>query len=204
MSGNWSDEDALIYPQISTHIEVTFDEMEVDSWGRKYPTYMIEIQTNDISFNLAHSRVKRRFSDFEWLRKRILSESPVHRRNIAPLPKRYLFSRINRDVIVEREHGLRLFLQNILQSETVLSDSCVHLLIQSTLSVPEILEWMKNPKRATSSAIILEGKETVMPERSSARYRKYTRPPSRTSDNRSLCPSIASDDFPSSPINIGT
>lgn len=32
-------------------------------------------------------------------------------RNIAPLPKRYLFSRINRDVIVEREHGLRLFLQ---------------------------------------------------------------------------------------------
>lgn len=195
-----SEEHGFVHPQISTQIEVTYDEMEVDSWGRKYPTYMIEIVTNDISFNLQHSRVKRRFSDFVWLRKRILSESPVHKRNnIAHLPKRYLFSRLNPEVIREREEGLEKFLQSILQSETVLSDPCAHLLLQSTLSVQDVEEWMKNPKRQSSSNIIMEGKDLVTPEGSS--LRDLTRPPSRTSDNRSLCPSIASDDFPISPVS---
>ncbi|KAJ8035967.1 Sorting nexin-10B [Holothuria leucospilota] len=204
MSENWLDEDALLYPEISSLIEVTHHDMEEDSWGRKFVTYSIEIQTNDISFNLPHSKVKRRFSDFVWLRKRILSVSPVHKRNIARLPRRYLFSRIDQDVIAERQHGLQRFLQEVLQSETVLSDPCVHLLLQSTLSVSDIEEWMKSPKRQPSSKIILEGKDLVTPDRTDIQH--YLRPPSRTSDNRSLCASTVSDDFPSSPtypINVG-
>ncbi|KAJ2641341.1 Sorting nexin-3, partial [Coemansia sp. RSA 1694] len=75
----------------------------------KYTDYKIECVTNIPLFKLKRSEVRRRYSDFEWLRDMLTRES--ERVNIPPLPGKVLFNRFDENVIKSRVDNLQRFLQ---------------------------------------------------------------------------------------------
>lgn len=67
-------------------------------------------KTNIPMFKLKNSSVRRRYSEFEWLRNILDKESP--RVSIPMLPGKVLFSnRFSSEIIEERRLGLERFLQ---------------------------------------------------------------------------------------------
>jgi sorting nexin-3/12 len=65
-------------------------------------------QTNIPAFKLRHSRVRRRYSDFEAFRDILEREST--RVNIPPLPGKVFTNRFSEEVIEARREGLERFL----------------------------------------------------------------------------------------------
>ncbi|XP_047667496.1 sorting nexin-10B isoform X2 [Tachysurus fulvidraco] len=90
-----------------------------DFW-HAYLDYEICIHTNSLAFNKKNSCVRRRVN---------LPELP---------PKNPFFSLNNAKQIATRMEGLRHFLKEILHNPELLSDSCLHLFLQSQLSVKAI------------------------------------------------------------------
>jgi sorting nexin-3/12 len=65
-------------------------------------------QTNIPAFKLRHSRVRRRYSDFEAFRDILEREST--RVNIPPLPGKVFTNRFSEEIIESRREGLERFL----------------------------------------------------------------------------------------------
>ncbi|XP_051922686.1 sorting nexin-10B isoform X2 [Hippocampus zosterae] len=84
------------------------------------------------------SRVRRRFSEFVWLRQRLQANSMLMAQVPQLPPKNPFFSLNNAQQISERMAGLQRFLEQILQSPQLLSDSCLHLFLQSELSMAKM------------------------------------------------------------------
>lgn len=108
-----------------------------DFW-HAYIDYEICIITNSLCFTKKISSTRRRFSEFVWLRQRL----QVHSLQMTKLPemppKNLFFSLNNARQISERMEGLQRFLEQVLQSPLLLSESCVHLFLQSRLSVAKM------------------------------------------------------------------
>lgn len=108
-----------------------------DFW-HAYIDYEICLLTNSLCFTKKISCTRRRFSEFVWLRQRL----QVHSLLIAKLPemppKNPFFSLNNGRQISARMKGLQSFLEQILQCPFLLSNSCVHLFLQSRLSVAQM------------------------------------------------------------------
>ncbi|KAJ2732588.1 Sorting nexin-3 [Coemansia sp. BCRC 34962] len=78
----------------------------------QYAEYEIECFTNIPLFKLEHSLVKRRYSDFVWLRKQLTKES--ERVTLPPLPpKVFFYQSLAKDVLKLRQEKLQIFLQII-------------------------------------------------------------------------------------------
>ncbi|XP_027005564.1 sorting nexin-10B isoform X1 [Tachysurus fulvidraco] len=108
-----------------------------DFW-HAYLDYEICIHTNSLAFNKKNSCVRRRYSEFVWLRQK-LQENALLVVNLPELPpKNPFFSLNNAKQIATRMEGLRHFLKEILHNPELLSDSCLHLFLQSQLSVKAI------------------------------------------------------------------
>ncbi|TSK34746.1 Dual 3',5'-cyclic-AMP and -GMP phosphodiesterase 11A [Bagarius yarrelli] len=108
-----------------------------DFW-HAYLDYEICIHTNSLAFNKKSSCVRRRYSEFVWLRQK-LQENALLVVNLPELPpKNPFFSLNNARQITARMEGLRHFLEEILHNPVLLSDSCLHLFLQSKLSVRNI------------------------------------------------------------------
>lgn len=92
-------------------LEVEVRDPQVHEEGRdKYVDYEIICRTNIPAFRLRESKVRRRFSDFEWFRDILIRESS--RVNIPKLPpKIYFATRFQEDIIEERRRSLERFLQ---------------------------------------------------------------------------------------------
>ncbi|KAJ2043055.1 Sorting nexin-3 [Coemansia sp. RSA 2337] len=95
-------------PENFLEISVGMPVIRNDRNGR-YADYEIECFTNIPLFKLKHSSVRRRYSDFEWLRDMLTKES--ERVNIPPLPGKVLFNRFDKDVLKSRHENLQRFLQ---------------------------------------------------------------------------------------------
>jgi sorting nexin-3/12 len=67
------------------------------------------LQSNIPAFKARDSSVRRRYSDFEWLRETLAREVP--RVNLPPLPGKIFRNRFDPDVIEQRRLGLERFLQ---------------------------------------------------------------------------------------------
>ncbi|KAM9310363.1 sorting nexin-10B isoform 2-T2 [Pholidichthys leucotaenia] len=108
-----------------------------DFW-HAYLDYEICLHTDSVCFTKKISRVRRRFSEFVWLRQKLQANSLllVHLPELPP--KNPFFSMSNVQQISDRMKGLQTFLEQILQNPLLLSDSCLHLFLQSQLSVSEI------------------------------------------------------------------
>ena len=74
-----------------------------------YTDYEIVCSTNIPAFKLRHSSVRRRYSDFEYFRDILETESA--RVTIPPLPGKVFTNRFSDDVIEHRREGLQRFMQ---------------------------------------------------------------------------------------------
>ncbi|XP_035988769.1 sorting nexin-10B isoform X3 [Fundulus heteroclitus] len=91
-----------------------------------------------VFFTKKTSRVRRRYSEFVWLRQKLQANSLLMIQLPQLPPKNPFFSLNNGQQVADRMKGLQKFLEQILQSNLVLSDSCLHLFLQSQLSVSKI------------------------------------------------------------------
>ena len=99
-----------IYAQPENFLEIEVRNPLTHGFGRKmYTDYEIICRTNIPAFKVNHSSVRRRYSDFEWLRDTL--ERETTRVNIPPLPPKVLLKRFEEDVIETRREGLERFLQ---------------------------------------------------------------------------------------------
>ncbi|XP_029360976.1 sorting nexin-10B [Echeneis naucrates] len=108
-----------------------------DFW-HAYIDYEITLHTDSVFFTKKISSVRRRFSEFVWLRQKLQSNSMLMVQLPELPPKNPFFSLNNAKQVTERMKGLQTFLEQILQSPLLLSDSCLHLFLQSQLSVSKI------------------------------------------------------------------
>ncbi|XP_042330796.1 sorting nexin-10 isoform X2 [Sceloporus undulatus] len=89
-------------------------------------------------FTRKTSCVRRRFREFVWLRQRLQSNAVLIQ--LPELPsKTPFFNTNNPQHVDQRRQGLQEFLQKILQNPLLLSDSRLHLFVQTQLS-PEDIE----------------------------------------------------------------
>ncbi|XP_041322291.1 sorting nexin-10 isoform X1 [Pyrgilauda ruficollis] len=108
-----------------------------DSW-HSYIDYEIFIHTNSICFTRKTSCVRRRYREFVWLRQRLQSNAVLIQ--LPELPSKTPFFNMNNPNHVDhRRQGLQEFLEKILQDALLLSDSRLHLFLQTQLS-PEDME----------------------------------------------------------------
>ncbi|XP_064410155.1 sorting nexin-10B [Latimeria chalumnae] len=101
-------------------------------------SYEICIHTNSMCFTLKTSCVRRRYREFAWLREQLQKNAPsiVMPELPAKIP---FFNPYNLRHVEDRRRGLQEFLEKVLQMTILLSDSRVHLFLQSQLS-PEDIE----------------------------------------------------------------
>ncbi|KAE8288707.1 Sorting nexin-10A [Larimichthys crocea] len=108
-----------------------------DFW-HAYIDYEICLHTDSVCFTKKISSVRRRFSEFVWLRQKLQANSMLMVQLPELPPKNPFFSLNNAQQITERMKGLQRFLEQILQNPLLLSDSCLHLFLQSQLSVSKM------------------------------------------------------------------
>ncbi|KAL2307494.1 hypothetical protein Nmel_000463 [Mimus melanotis] len=100
--------------------------------------FFISQQTNSICFTRKTSCVRRRYREFVWLRQRLQSNAVLIQ--LPELPSKTPFFNMNNPNHVDhRRQGLQEFLEKILQDALLLSDSRLHLFLQTQLS-PEDME----------------------------------------------------------------
>nr|XP_036846447.1 sorting nexin-10 isoform X1 [Manis javanica] len=103
-----------------------------DFW-HSYIDYEICIHTNSICFTMKTSCVRRRYREFVWLRQRLQSNALLVQ--LPELPSKNLFFNMNnRQHVDQRRQGLEDFLRKVLQNALLLSDSSLHLFLQSHLN----------------------------------------------------------------------
>lgn len=108
-----------------------------DSW-HSHIDYEIFIHTNSMCFTRKTSCVRRRFREFVWLRQRLQKNAVLLQ--LPELPSKTPFFNMNNPHHVDhRRQGLQEFLEKILQNALLLSDSRLHLFLQTQLS-PEDIE----------------------------------------------------------------
>ncbi|XP_072880529.1 sorting nexin-10B isoform X2 [Hemitrygon akajei] len=98
-----------------------------DSW-QSFVDYEICVHT---------SCVRRRYKEFAWLRQRLQDNAVLISLPEIP-PKIPFFSGSNNQLVEQRRQGLQEFLEKVLQSNILLSDSRLHLFLQTQLSTTEI------------------------------------------------------------------
>ncbi|KAG7501095.1 sorting nexin-10A-like isoform X2 [Solea senegalensis] len=107
-----------------------------DLW-HTHVDYDICLHTNSMCFRKKASCVRRRYSEFVWLR-HCLEQNAL----IIQLPKlppwNPFFSLKNREQVSQRMKGLQEFLEGVLHTPFLLSDSRLHLFLQSNLSITKI------------------------------------------------------------------
>ncbi|XP_029958437.1 sorting nexin-10B [Salarias fasciatus] len=108
-----------------------------DFW-HAYLDYEICLHTDSVCFTKKTSSVRRRYSEFVWLRQKLQEHSLLMLQLPDLPPKNPFFSLNNAKQISERMKGLQIFLEKIVQSPLLLSDSCLHLFLQSQLSVSKM------------------------------------------------------------------
>ncbi|KAI4585345.1 hypothetical protein MJG53_020645 [Ovis ammon polii x Ovis aries] len=94
-------------------------------------------QTNSMCFTMKTSCVRRRYREFVWLRQRLQSNALLVQ--LPELPSKNLFFNMNnRQHVDQRRQGLEDFLRKVLQNALLLSDSSLHLFLQSHLNSEDI------------------------------------------------------------------
>ncbi|XP_039976833.1 sorting nexin-10A isoform X1 [Xiphias gladius] len=107
-----------------------------DLW-HTHVDYEISLHTNSMCFRKKTSCVRRRYSEFVWLR-HCLEQNAL----IIELPKlppwNPFFSLRNTEQVSQRMKGLQKFLESVLHTPLLLSDSRLHLFLQSELSITKM------------------------------------------------------------------
>ncbi|XP_051958874.1 uncharacterized protein LOC127626835 isoform X2 [Xyrauchen texanus] len=122
------------------------------SWN-SYVDFKIFLHTNSKAFTAKTSCVRRRYSEFVWLKKKLQKNAGLV--PVPDLPKKSLFSFINDDFIERRRMGLQSFLDKLLHMTVCLSDSQLHLFLQTQLPVKHIEDCVRGHTPYTVTEAIL-------------------------------------------------
>ncbi|KAK1805497.1 hypothetical protein P4O66_019797 [Electrophorus voltai] len=125
------------YGPPSNFLEIDVGNPETVGVGRgRFTTYEIRLKTNLPIFKLKESCVRRRYSDFEWLRGELERESKVV---VPPLPGKALFRQLpfrgddgifDDSFIEERRQGLEQFLNKVAGHPLAQNERCLHMFLQ--------------------------------------------------------------------------
>ena len=109
MPSKASSEERYAHPE--NYLEIEVKNPETHGLGRNmYTDYEIHCTTNLPIFTRAHSTVRRRYSEFEWLRE-VLERENI-RVTIPSLPGKTVFTnRFDPRTIEQRRQGLEKFLK---------------------------------------------------------------------------------------------
>ncbi|XP_043109259.1 sorting nexin-11 isoform X2 [Puntigrus tetrazona] len=122
------------------------------SWN-SYVDFKIFLHTNSKAFTAKTSCVRRRYSEFVWLKKKLQKNAGLV--PVPDLPKKSFFSFINDDFIERRRKGLQSFLDKVLHMTVCLSDSQLHLFLQTQLPVKHIEDCVQGHTPYTVTEAIL-------------------------------------------------
>lgn len=110
------------------------------SWN-SYVDYKIFLHTNSKAFTAKTSCVRRRYSEFVWLKKKLQKNAGLV--PVPELPGKSLFYFNNEDFLEKRRKGLQLFLDKVVHMTVCLSDSQLHLFLQTQLPVGHIQDCVQ-------------------------------------------------------------
>ncbi|KAM6450217.1 sorting nexin-10 isoform 1-T1 [Liasis olivaceus] len=128
-------------------------QLQKEDFWHSYIDYEIFIHTNSMCFTRKTSCVRRRFREFVWLRQKLQSNAVLIQLPDLP-PKTPFFNSNNSQHVDQRRQGLQEFLQKVLQNPVLLSDSRLHLFVQTQLSPEDIEACVSgNTKYSVAEAI---------------------------------------------------
>uniref|UniRef100_A0A8C6TSK9 Sorting nexin 11 n=1 Tax=Neogobius melanostomus TaxID=47308 RepID=A0A8C6TSK9_9GOBI len=122
------------------------------SWN-SYVDYKLFLHTNSKAFTAKTSCVRRRYSEFVWLKKKLQKNSGLV--PVPDLPGKSLFSFGNDDFLERRRKGLQHFLDKVVHMTVCLSDSQLHLFLQTQLPVRHIEDCVQGHTPYTVTDAIL-------------------------------------------------
>ncbi|KAG9345172.1 hypothetical protein JZ751_009715 [Albula glossodonta] len=124
----------LMRQQEFVSVWVRDPQIQREDFWHAHIDYEICIHTNSMCFTKKTSCVRRRYSEFVWLKHKLQQNALLMELPELP-PKNPFFSLNNAQQVGQRMRGLQQFLEVILLNPVVLSDSCLHLFLQSQLNV---------------------------------------------------------------------
>lgn len=110
------------------------------SWN-SYVDFKIFLHTNSAAFTAKTSCVRRRYSEFVWLKKTLQKNAGLV--PVPDLPGKSFFTFNNTDFIEKRRKGLQSFLDKVVHMTVCLSDSQLHLFLQTQLPVGHIQDCVR-------------------------------------------------------------
>uniref|UniRef100_A0A1A7XG14 Sorting nexin 11 n=1 Tax=Iconisemion striatum TaxID=60296 RepID=A0A1A7XG14_9TELE len=110
------------------------------SWN-SYVDYKLFLHTNSKAFTAKTSCVRRRYSEFVWLKKKLQKNAGLV--PVPDLPGKSFFYFSNEDFLEKRRKGLQAFLNNVVNMTVCLSDSQLHLFLQTQLPVSHIQDCVQ-------------------------------------------------------------
>ncbi|KAL8585868.1 Sorting nexin-12 [Nucella lapillus] len=128
-------EDAYSPPANFLEIDIIDPQTHGVAKGR-YTDYEVRMKTNLPVFKLRDSSVRRRYSDFEWLRNELERDSKIV---VPPLPGKALKRQLpfrgddgifEEDFIEERRKGLEVFVNKVAGHPLAQNEKCLHMFLQ--------------------------------------------------------------------------
>ena len=111
--------------------------------GKSYTAFEVCIKTTNKAFIISPSFVRRRYSDFVWLRAWLQKNNGgFSNRKTPSLPPKKLVRRFDTEFLQQRMKGLQKFLRKVIEQNVYLSDKALHLFLQSEMSVKEIENYL--------------------------------------------------------------
>lgn len=132
-----------------------------DIW-HTYMDYEICLETNSMCFRRKTSSVRRCYKEFVWLRHRLEQNALFIELPKLP-PWKPFFHLSSPEQVAMRMTGLQTFLETVVQCPLLLSDSRLHLFLQSELSVGRIERCARGRTRYTVAEAIQRSSSTCIP-----------------------------------------
>ncbi|XP_059611415.1 sorting nexin-12 [Phlebotomus argentipes] len=129
-------DDAYAVPANFLEIDVVNPMTSMTAGKKRYTDYEVRMRTNLPVFKVKESSVRRRYSDFEWLRNELERDSKIV---VPPLPgkawKRQMPFRgddglFDENFIEERRKGLEIFINKIAGHPLAQNERCLHMFLQ--------------------------------------------------------------------------
>uniref|UniRef100_H3DLJ4 Sorting nexin 12 n=1 Tax=Tetraodon nigroviridis TaxID=99883 RepID=H3DLJ4_TETNG len=124
------------YGPPSNFLEIDVNDPQIVGVGRnRYTVYKVRMKTNLPIFKLKDSCVKRRYSDFEWLKSELERDSKIVvpalpgkalKRQLPFRPDEGLFE----ESFIEERRGLEQFINRIAGHPLAQNERCLHMFLQ--------------------------------------------------------------------------
>ncbi|XP_066912945.1 uncharacterized protein [Clytia hemisphaerica] len=108
-----------------------------------YTDYEVHVKTNHPEFAIKDSQVRRRYSEFAWLKAR-LGMNDIMMTTAPSLPGKKYVGRFKDPFLMKRQMGLQHFMNKVVEVNPFLSDPALHLFLQTELSISQMESYLKH------------------------------------------------------------